>query len=367
MPIVTKRANNGSGVPIRKDAIIKFVAPRSTARRVTPRLSSRDLIEIGRGSRGAFVSATSSCTPVNGTGMERLSSIVRRRNSQIPAGKETPRFSAPPLILRIGLSVASWRHCALSCEPSTCTALMNSRPGGVSKVMPLSKDFVPVVSVIRVAVGSSAVRNSCDRSADSRRGMADRSSKVLRVPHCLICAHLRDRDAKHPAFPRADLSGSVRSPAHRWSGRIATRWASMHRAIWRTKTPGPENLQSTGSTGEHSTGISLDLLLGKTEKALVKERREDRDDGDDDERGYSIKLIQSRKIVQEKFENGDAKQSETRISHRPRRLTDPNNQEQQGEQRPRDAVAHVARKVSGKLKRERGHPRLAEVICDLDV
>src|SRR6266566_2373713 len=134
----------------------------------------------------------------------------------------------------------------------------------------------------------------------------------------------------------------------------------MHRAIWRTKTPGPENLQSTGSTGEHSTGISLDLLLGKTEKALVKERREDRDDGDDDERGYSIKLIQSRKIVQEKFENGDAKQSETRISHRPRRLTDPNNQEQQGEQRPRDAVAHVARKVSGKLKREHGAERVKQ-------
>ena len=34
----------------------------------------------------------------------------------------------------------------------------------------------------------------------------------------LAMSHLRDRDAKHPAFPRADLSGSVRSPAHRWSG-----------------------------------------------------------------------------------------------------------------------------------------------------
>ena len=171
MAIATKRANNRSGVLIRRDATVRFVAPRSTPSRVTPGLSSRDLIDIGRGSTGAFVSATRSCTPVNGTAAVRLSSIVRRRNSQTPAGTETSRFSAPPVILKIGLSVVSWRHCAPSCEPSTCTALMNSTPGGVSKVTPLSKDFVPVVSVIRVAVGSSAVRNSCDRSADSRRGI----------------------------------------------------------------------------------------------------------------------------------------------------------------------------------------------------
>ena len=58
--------------------------------------------------------------------------------------------------------------------------------------------------------------------------------------------------------------------------------------------------------GEPSIGISLDLLLGKTEKALVEERREDRDDCHDDESGDSIELIQLRKIVEEKFENGDA-------------------------------------------------------------
>src|SRR6266478_3536566 len=141
----------------------------------------------------------------------------------------------------------------------------------------------------------------------------------------------------------------------------------MHQAIQRIKTPRPENLRSTRSTGEASTGISLDLLLGKTEKALVKERREDRDDCDDDERGDSIELIQLRKVVQEKFEDSDAKQSETRVSHRSDRLTDPNNQQQQREQRPRDAVAHVAREVSRKLKRERGHARPAEVIGNLDV
>ena len=171
MAIATNRANNGSDVSIRRDATMRFVAPRSTASRVTPKLSSRDLIVTGRGLTGASVSATCSCTPVNGTGAVRLSSIVRRRNSQTSAGKETLRFSAPLVILKIGLSVTSWRHCVPSCEPSTCTALMNSMPGGVSKVTPLSNDFVPVVSVIRVAVDSSAVRNSCDRSADSRRGI----------------------------------------------------------------------------------------------------------------------------------------------------------------------------------------------------
>src|SRR6266478_7468673 len=141
----------------------------------------------------------------------------------------------------------------------------------------------------------------------------------------------------------------------------------MHQAIRRIKTRRPENLRSTCSTGEASTGISLDLLLGKTEKALVKERCEDRDDCDDHERGDSIELIQLRKVVQEKFEDSDAKQSETRVSHRPDRLTDPNNQKQQREQRPRDAVTHVAREVSRKLKRKRGHARPAEVIGNLDV
>src|SRR6266699_2831074 len=141
----------------------------------------------------------------------------------------------------------------------------------------------------------------------------------------------------------------------------------MHQAIRRTRTPRPENLRTTFLTGEPSTGISLAPLLWKTEKALVKERREDCDDCDNDERRDSIELIQLGKVVEEKFEDGGAKQSETRISHRSDCSTDANNQEQQREQRPPDAVAHVAREVSRKLKRERGHARPAEVICDLDV
>src|SRR2546421_12031671 len=101
----------------------------------------------------------------------------------------------------------------------------------------------------------------------------------------------------------------------------------MREAVRRTKTSRPEDLRSVCSTCEPAIRISLGLLCRKTEKALIEKRRDDRDDCDDDERSNSIKLLQLREIVQEKFEDGDAKQSQTRISHRPCGLTDPNNQE----------------------------------------
>src|SRR2546430_17162660 len=98
----------------------------------------------------------------------------------------------------------------------------------------------------------------------------------------------------------------------------------MREAVRQTKTPRAEDLRSTCSTREPSIRISLGLLCRKTEKALIEKRRDDRDDCDDDERGNSIKLLQLREIVQEKFEDSDAKQSQTRISHRPCGLTDSN-------------------------------------------
>ncbi len=58
------------------------------------------------------------------------------------------------------------------------------------------------------------------------------------------------------------------------------------------KNAATKNLRFTCSDGEPSIGISLDLLLRKTKKALVEERREDGDDCDDDERGDSIELIE---------------------------------------------------------------------------
>jgi hypothetical protein len=111
----------------------------------------------------------------------------------------------------------------------------------------------------------------------------------------------------------------------------------------------------------------LSRFCRKTEKALIKKRGQDRDDCDHYECSDSIKLIELRKIVQEKLENCDAEQSQTRIPHRPGGLTNANDQEQQRERRPRDALTHVAREVSGKLKCERRHARPAEVIGNLDV
>src|SRR5947207_12494 len=59
---VTVRVNNGSPVSMRSDATVKFAAPRSSASRVTPRLSSRDLIVMGSVSAGAAERGLCSCS-----------------------------------------------------------------------------------------------------------------------------------------------------------------------------------------------------------------------------------------------------------------------------------------------------------------
>ena len=71
--------------------------------------------------------------------------------------------------------------------------------------------------------------------------------------------------------------------------------------------------------------------------------------------------------MEKKFQDGNTQQPETRISHGPGFLTDADDQEQQRKQSPGDAVAHIAREVSGKFKRERVHARATEVIRDLNV
>src|SRR2546429_8818346 len=98
----------------------------------------------------------------------------------------------------------------------------------------------------------------------------------------------------------------------------------MREAVRRTKTSRPEDLRSVCSTCEPAIRISLGLLCRKTEKALIEKRRDDRDDCADDERGNAITLLQLREIVQEKFEDGDAKQTQPLISRRPCGLTDSN-------------------------------------------
>ena len=156
----------------------------------------------------------------------------------------------------------------------------------------LSNDFVPVVSVIRVEV----VRVLCAIPANGAwsrdEASGDRSSQVLHALQLLICAHLRDRDAKHRTFPRAGLSGSIRLPVP------SIAWLNRHSlganasTDLANKNAATKNLRSTCSAGEPSIEISLGLLLRKTKKALVEKRREDGDDCDDDERGDSVELIE---------------------------------------------------------------------------
>ena len=48
----------------------------------------------------------------------------------------------------------------------------------------------------------------------------------------------------------------------------------------------------------------IGFLRGR-EESLIQKRREDRDNGDNDERADAIELIELRKIVEEKFYDGD--------------------------------------------------------------
>src|SRR4051812_43465745 len=100
--IVTARANSGSDAMILTEANVRFAAPRSRASLVTPGLSSRDLIDTGTGSAGAFASARINETPVKGTAGLRESSIVRRKKSEGVSGNSTRKFSAPLFIRKIG-------------------------------------------------------------------------------------------------------------------------------------------------------------------------------------------------------------------------------------------------------------------------
>ena len=48
-------------------------------------------------------------------------------------------------------------------------------------------------------------------------------------------------------------------------------------------------------------------FCGWLEKTLIQERRQNCDDGDDDERGDTIKLLELRQIVEKKLQQNDAK------------------------------------------------------------
>ena len=70
--------------------------------------------------------------------------------------------------------------------------------------------------------------------------------------------------------------------------------------------------------------ISLCCFLCSPEESLIQERCKNCDNRDNDERAYAIELIELRKVVEEKFYDGDAEQAETRVAHRCNFLSHPN-------------------------------------------
>src|SRR5436309_11689097 len=88
------------------------------------------------------------------------------------------------------------------------------------------------------------------------------------------------------------------------------------------------------------------IFVRCSKKTLVQKRREDGDHGNDDKRGNPIKLFKLRKIVKEEFYKGGTEQSQAGIPHRRSAFAHTDDEEQQREQRPRHAVAHVAREIS---------------------
>src|SRR5216117_3437345 len=67
---------------------------------------------------------------------------------------------------------------------------------------------------------------------------------------------------------------------------------------------------------------------------------------DADERADTIKLIELRKIVEEKFHDCGSEQAETCVADRGSSFAHADNEQKQGKQGPGDAVAHIARETS---------------------
>ena len=71
--------------------------------------------------------------------------------------------------------------------------------------------------------------------------------------------------------------------------------------------------------------------------------------------------------MKKELQENEAKQSETGVAGSPVAFANPDDQQQQSKKCPGDAVAHVAREVPAKVKRELVGTRLREVIRNLDV
>src|SRR5689334_475716 len=111
----------------------------------------------------------------------------------------------------------------------------------------------------------------------------------------------------------------------------------------------------------------VSLFLRLAEETLVKERGDNGDDRDDDESGDTIELLELRQIVEEELQKDHAKQDKTGIACAAGAFANSDDQQEQGEERPGNAVSHVTRKVAAELKCELVGPGLGEIIGDLNV
>ena len=109
------------------------------------------------------------------------------------------------------------------------------------------------------------------------------------------------------------------------------------------------------------------MFLRLAQETLVEERGDNRDDRDNDEGGDTIKLLELRQIVEEKLQQDHAKQDKTGVARAAGAFADSDDQQEQSEECPGNAVTHVAREVAAELKRELVGAGLGEVIGDLNV
>src|SRR5205823_12463830 len=103
----------------------------------------------------------------------------------------------------------------------------------------------------------------------------------------------------------------------------------------------PEALRSRCDCGFDFVGFFCGA-----EKSLIQKGCDNCDNSDDDERADTIKLIELRQVVEEKFHDCGSEQAETCVADRGSSFAHADNEQKQGKQGPGDAVAHIARETS---------------------
>src|SRR2546423_11600842 len=124
-----------------------------------------------------------------------------------------------------------------------------------------------------------------------------------------------------------------------------------------------------GSLRSQSSGFAA-LRFGcaallRHEEALIDERRDDQDNRDADEGADSVELVETAKVVEEKFCEGDDEQRHAGIADPAGLLSHADKKQREGIERPGDRIGHVAREVAA--ERESEGWAAGEIVRDLDI